>query len=168
MVPYELKRYEFGGLSSFARNFGSRESVTEFWSKVESIHFQTSARWDLDADQATDNDELVETTRMSIAMKVGGAASKLASSGSPGSTKIRSVGRKLADGGLVRFSTMLLTDNLQRYHQSGQTSDCTSRRRDLHTSWAASGWRCKLSVSLSRLAGGLIMRASGQIFITKF
>ena len=69
MALYDLKRYEFGGLSSFARNFGSRESVTEFWSKVESIHFQTSAPQDLDTNQATDNHELVETTRMSIAMK---------------------------------------------------------------------------------------------------
>ena len=134
MVHYELTRYEFGGLSSFARNFGSRELVTEFWSKVESIHIQTYARRDLDADQATDNHELVETTRMSIAMKIGGAASKLASSGSPGSSKIRSVGWKPADGGPARFSIMLLTENLQRYHQSGQTSDCTSHRRDLHTS----------------------------------
>ena len=69
MVPYELIRYEFGGLSSFARNFGSRELVTAFWSKVESIHIQTSPQRDLDAGQATDNGELVETTRVSIAMK---------------------------------------------------------------------------------------------------
>ena len=108
--------------------------MTAFWSKAESIHIQTSARRDLDADQATDNHELVETATMSIAMKIGGAASRLAGSGSPGSSKFRSVGRKPADGGPTRFSTMLLTDNLQRRHQSGQASDCTSHRRDLHTS----------------------------------